>query len=111
MPTVTGLSALAQLPSFGNLETISACKTLFATIELIGRPQGTRYLVYAFLDVLMANQRTGLKRMGKEFITGYCKLVTGEKDPRNLRTAFSLARVILIEFDIAEHVEVGNLLS
>lgn len=50
--------------------------------------------------------------MGKDFLTGYCQLVTGEKDPRNLRLAFSIERVMLMEFDISENVEVsgnGNL--
>lgn len=46
--------------------------------------------------------------MGKEFVSGYCQLVTGEKDPRNLRLAFSIERVILVEFDISENVEVRN---
>ena len=44
--------------------------------------------------------------MGKEFLDGYASLVEGEKDPRNLIIAFAVARVILIEFDIQERVEV-----
>lgn len=45
--------------------------------------------------------------MGKDFISGYCQLVTGEKDPRNLRLAFSVERVMLVEFDVSENVEVS----
>lgn len=48
-----------------------------------------------------------LKRMGKDFLSGYCHLVTGEKDPRNLRLAFTIERVMLVEFDISENVEVS----
>lgn len=44
--------------------------------------------------------------MGKEFISGYIALAEGEKDPRNLLTAFAIVRVILIEFNIVDHVEV-----
>jgi DNA repair/transcription protein MET18/MMS19 len=44
--------------------------------------------------------------MHHEFLSGYVTLVEGEKDPRNLMTAFAIARVILIEFDIADHIEV-----
>jgi DNA repair/transcription protein MET18/MMS19 len=44
--------------------------------------------------------------MGTEFLSGYATLVEGEKDPRNLMTAFAIARVILIEFDTADHIEV-----
>jgi DNA repair/transcription protein MET18/MMS19 len=49
--------------------------------------------------------------MGKDFLTGYCQLVTGEKDPRNLRLAFSIERVMLVEFDISESVEVSGIES
>jgi len=44
--------------------------------------------------------------MGKEFLDGYVSLADGEKDPRNLIVAFAIARVILIEFDIYERIEV-----
>ena len=49
-----------------------------------------------------------LKAMGKEFLDGYASLAEGEKDPRNLIIAFAIARVILIEFDIHERVEVRD---
>jgi Dos2-interacting transcription regulator of RNA-Pol-II len=48
-----------------------------------------------------------LKDMGTEFLTGYINLAENEKDPRNLLIAFAIDRVILIEFDISHHVEVG----
>lgn len=47
-----------------------------------------------------------LKALGKKFVGNYIALAEGEKDPRNLVVAFAIARVILIEFDINEHVEV-----
>lgn len=46
--------------------------------------------------------------MGKPFLDGYINLAEGEKDPRNLMIAFAIARVILIEFDISQHIEVGH---
>jgi hypothetical protein len=45
--------------------------------------------------------------MNKGFLSGYIALADGEKDPRNLLVAFAIARVILIEFDISDHIEVG----
>ncbi len=48
--------------------------------------------------------------MNKEFLDSYIFLAEGEKDPRNLLVAFAIARVILIEFDITRHVEVGPVL-
>ncbi len=50
---------------------------------------------------------SALKGMGSEFINSYTKMVDGEKDPRNLLLLFSMARVILIEFDVESHIEVG----
>lgn len=47
-----------------------------------------------------------MKALGKAFVAGYISIAEGEKDPRNLLTAFAIARVILIEFDISDHVEV-----
>ena len=47
--------------------------------------------------------------MGDDFLDGYTNLVDGEKDPRNLMIAFSIDRVICIEFDISRHAEVCHL--
>jgi DNA repair/transcription protein MET18/MMS19 len=47
-----------------------------------------------------------MKGLGTEFLRCYIDLAEGEKDPRNLLLAFSIVRVILIEFDISNHVEV-----
>lgn len=47
-----------------------------------------------------------MKGLGNEFLRGYIQLAEGEKDPRNLLLAFSIARVMLIEFDISNHVDV-----
>ena len=44
--------------------------------------------------------------MQKEFLGGYAALAEGEKDPRNLLVAFAISRVILIEFDTTDFVEV-----
>jgi DNA repair/transcription protein MET18/MMS19 len=47
--------------------------------------------------------------MKKDFIAPYISLADGEKDPRNLLVAFAIARVILIEFDPTDHIEVRPL--
>lgn len=44
--------------------------------------------------------------MSSEFLRGYLQIAEGEKDPRNLMLAFSIARIILIEFDISSCVDV-----
>jgi DNA repair/transcription protein MET18/MMS19 len=44
--------------------------------------------------------------MESDFLAGYCTLVEGEKDPRNLVVAFKLAKVILTEFELGDQAEV-----
>ena len=47
--------------------------------------------------------------MGVRFLDGYAKFCEGEKDPRNLVLIFAIDRVILIEFDISERVQVSDM--
>ena len=42
--------------------------------------------------------------MGDESLVGVVELVAGEKDPRNLMMIFSILRVIILEWDIKNHV-------
>ena len=95
---------------------------LFEHVDLMSHPQAIRFLVFQILDSLMARHREGifgtlslsfltkthpaLQSMGDDFLDGYTNLVDGEKDPRNLMIAFSIDRVICIEFDISRHAEV-----
>jgi DNA repair/transcription protein MET18/MMS19 len=70
--------------------------------------QAIRHLVYQVFDSLLALHRPTLKAMGSDFINSFTKMVDGEKDPRNLMLLFSLEKVILLEFDVKEHIEVSN---
>jgi len=54
----------------------------------------------------MANG-VALKDMGSDFVNSWTKFVDGEKDPRNLMLLFSMDRIILLEFDVANHIEVS----
>lgn len=87
---------------------MSSIHSVFASVQLASYPQSSRFLVYTLLDSLMLRSRPALKRLGKEFVSGYCALVEGEKDPRNLMLSFSMARVILVEFEIQDHVTVRS---
>jgi DNA repair/transcription protein MET18/MMS19 len=48
-----------------------------------------------------------LRDLGTEFLNSYTKFVDGEKDPRNLMLLFSMDRVILLEFEVSEHIDVS----
>jgi DNA repair/transcription protein MET18/MMS19 len=45
--------------------------------------------------------------MGDTSLVGTVDLMTGEKDPRNLMLVFSILKVIMVEWDISNHVEVS----
>lgn len=57
--------------------------------------------VCRLLTVLIA-----LKDMGDESLVGIVDLVSGERDPRNLMLIFSILRVLMLEWDISNNVQV-----
>lgn len=69
--------------------------------------QSSRFYVYSVVETLVNSYRAHLKNMGEQFLSSYAALASGEKDPRNLLVAFKIARMILTDFDISKHVEVG----
>lgn len=77
-------------------------------VNMKAHVQAIRHLVYQVFDSLLALHRPTLKAMGSDFINSFTKMVDGEKDPRNLMLLFSLEKVILLEFDVKEHIEVSN---
>lgn len=40
-------------------------------------------------------------------LIGVVDLMTGEKDPRNLMMVFSILKVVMMEWEITNHVEVS----
>jgi DNA repair/transcription protein MET18/MMS19 len=47
--------------------------------------------------------------MGEISLVGIVNLMTGEKDPRNLMMVFSILKVVMMEWDITNHVEVCSI--
>jgi DNA repair/transcription protein MET18/MMS19 len=95
-------------------------------VKMTALTQPARCLVFSIVDTIVARHREGatschykycrqcckhqlsaLKAVNSEFLQGYLSLVEGEKDPRNLVVVFAICRVLLVEFDIAEYVEVS----
>ncbi|EGG01162.1 uncharacterized protein MELLADRAFT_111212 [Melampsora larici-populina 98AG31] len=102
---LTGLRFLSRSQDFQYHEILGCCKAIFTNLSNKELNQHGRLQILMLIDELLANHRLDLKSMGDEFIGGYCNLVEGEKDPRNLLVAFRLDRVILTEFDISRKVE------
>lgn len=55
----------------------------------------------------MSKHRVALHDMGDDSLVGIVDLMTGEKDPRNLMMVFSILKVVMVEWDITNHAEVG----
>ena len=72
------------------------------------RPQGQRLEILELLNDLMFMHREAIKQLRQEAIIGTLNIVSDEKDPRNLMVIFSILKVIMVEWDIADHAEVGE---
>ncbi|KAF8817465.1 ARM repeat-containing protein [Phlegmacium glaucopus] len=104
-PALNGISTLVSLPTFSPPEATAVIEGLFQHIRMKALVQSVRFIVFSIIDSLLAWHRNVLKSLGKQFLSGYIVLAEGEKDPRNLMVAFAVVRVLLIEFEISEHVE------
>ncbi|WFC96571.1 hypothetical protein MBRA1_003232 [Malassezia brasiliensis] len=99
---------------FGGQDACVVSRALFGALELRNHPQPLRHTTIRLLDSLVARNRAALLTMrraaddtdgpegppGSGFVTGYAKLVGGEKDPRNLLMLFGIARVLLLEWEM-----------
>ncbi|KAG9009002.1 hypothetical protein FRB94_012639 [Tulasnella sp. JGI-2019a] len=105
IPSLKGLLSMAQLPTFTATECTEVFHALVANVKMKAQVQSTRYIVFKTLDILFARFRDALKGLGTATVKGYLILAEGEKDPRNLMLAFSIVRVLLIEFNVADHID------
>ncbi|CCM00251.1 uncharacterized protein FIBRA_02280 [Fibroporia radiculosa] len=105
VPALKGLVSLTAMPDLTSIDAVEVMKALINHVRMKVLIQSQRFTVYKIVDTLIANQRDALKGMGKEFLSGYISLAEGEKDPRNLLISFAIDRVLLLEFDVAAHVE------
>lgn len=52
-----------------------------------------------------------MRDMGDISLLGIVDIMTGEKDPRNLMIVFSILKVVMVEWDISNHIEVCVMVS
>ncbi|KAL3465284.1 ARM repeat-containing protein [Aspergillus heterothallicus] len=103
---VTGVETLQKLDRFTKDMAEEVAKALFENFNTLqSRAQTQRFQVYQLLNELMSNHRAVLHEMGDTSLVGTVDLMTGEKDPRNLMLVFSILKVIMVEWDISNHVE------
>ncbi|WVR08275.1 hypothetical protein IAU60_005322 [Kwoniella sp. DSM 27419] len=104
-PALQGLTVLSKLPTFDDGAAVEVYQGLVENVNMKSYAQAIRHSVYVLFDSLLATHRAALKGTGTAFINSYTKMVDGEKDPRNLMLLFSIDRVILLEFDVKDHIE------
>ncbi|KAL1925687.1 uncharacterized protein VTP21DRAFT_570 [Calcarisporiella thermophila] len=100
-----GILTLQKFPSFTDEDALKVTKAIFSTISVQNFQQATRYVIFQIFDGLMHEYLQALKKLGSDFVLGFVQALDGEKDPRNLMLAFTLAKRIIDEFDITNHVE------
>ncbi|KAJ6129581.1 hypothetical protein N7512_002361 [Penicillium capsulatum] len=103
---VAGLETLQSLDRFTKEMATETAQALFSNFQdLQSRSQSQRFHVYQLLNELMSRHRTALREMGEISLVGVVDIMTGEKDPRNLMVVFSILKVVMVEWDIENHVE------
>ncbi|KAJ5124909.1 uncharacterized protein N7515_008734 [Penicillium bovifimosum] len=103
---VAGLRTLQGLDRFNKFLATEVAQALFSNFQdLQSRSQTQRFHVYQLLNDLMSNHRAAMRDMGDISLLGVVDLMTGEKDPRNLMIVFSILKVVMVEWDISNHVE------
>ncbi|KDN47119.1 hypothetical protein RSAG8_03896, partial [Rhizoctonia solani AG-8 WAC10335] len=104
IPALDGLLTLTSLPTFGSGEAKDTAQSIIIHIPMKSLVQSVRYVVFRIIDTLLAKHLATLS-LSPSFLPGYIKLAEGEKDPRNLLLAFNIARIIILEFDITNHID------
>lgn len=105
VPALKGLLSLTYLPTFTSGDAVDVFDAILAHVKMKSLVQSQRFIVLTIIDNMLAKHRDALKGISKRFVPGYISLVNGEKDPRNLVLCFGIDRVLLLEFDVKDHIE------
>ncbi|KAG7093965.1 hypothetical protein E1B28_007596 [Marasmius oreades] len=105
IPSLQGLAHLTTLPTCTSDDVPKIIDSIFERVKMKNLVQSVRFHVFTIIHNIVVRHRDVLKSMVSDFVERYVVLVEGEKDPRNLLIAFAIARVIVVEFDVAKSVE------
>ncbi|KIX01289.1 uncharacterized protein Z518_09014 [Rhinocladiella mackenziei CBS 650.93] len=104
---IEGLSKLQSLERFTKDMAQTVVRAIFDHFgDLQTINQAGRYRVLQLLNELLGHHRNAIRDMGDESLVGITDLVAGEKDPRNLMLIFSMLRVLMVEWNITNHVDI-----
>ncbi|KAG1093339.1 hypothetical protein G6F42_018986 [Rhizopus arrhizus] len=100
-----GLVALTTFSKFTGKNAVFVSKRIVQNVQVQQFPQGTRHLAFKVFENLINRHANALKSINNEFVYGFTQELDGEKDPRNLMSAFQIMTSIVRNFDISAHVE------
>ncbi|KAI1316679.1 hypothetical protein EDD11_009635 [Mortierella claussenii] len=100
-----GLLALSKFDKFTGVDCVKAVKAILALVNVQTYQQTARHYVFLLFESVITRHTQSLRSMSSDFVFGFIQCLDGEKDPRNLLLAFTLIKKIILEFDIAQHVE------
>lgn len=78
---------------------------IFENVQVQQFPQGARNSAFKVFANLINRRAKSLRSINNEFVYGFTQVLDGEKDPRNLMSAFQIMKSIVENFDISAHVE------
>ncbi|KAG2210963.1 hypothetical protein INT47_000123 [Mucor saturninus] len=100
-----GLVALTTFKHFTGKNALLVSKRIFENVQVQQFPQGARNSAYKVFANLINRHAKSLRSINNEFVYGFTQVLDGEKDPRNLMSAFQIMKSVVENFDISAHVE------
>ncbi|KAJ8098350.1 Dos2-interacting transcription regulator of RNA-Pol-II-domain-containing protein [Lipomyces tetrasporus] len=95
-----GLLALSKMRNISTSTVKSIAQAVFAKVDMKNHNQATRYAVYLVIDGLVNGHIAVLQSINEDAVSGFTRLIAGEKDPRNLMIVFSILKIIIENFEI-----------
>ncbi|XP_045147478.1 MMS19 nucleotide excision repair protein homolog isoform X3 [Echinops telfairi] len=105
-PVLQGLRALSLCVALPPGLAVSVLKAIFQEVHVQSLPQVDRHTIYSIITNFMQTREEELKGLGADFTFGFIQVMDGEKDPRNLLVAFSIAHdLISKDYSLGPFVE------
>ncbi|XP_078589095.1 MMS19 nucleotide excision repair protein homolog [Branchiostoma floridae x Branchiostoma japonicum] len=100
-----GLLALSAAPQLPQGEEVKIVQVIFKEVYVQSLVQTDRRAIYNILANFLDTRLEALQALGADFVWGFIQAMDGEKDPRNLIIAFSIARIAAQAFPIGTFTE------
>ncbi|KAI8485593.1 mms19 nucleotide excision repair [Branchiostoma belcheri] len=100
-----GLLALSACPQLPEGEEVKIIQVIFKEVYVQTLVQTDRRAIYNILANFLDSRLEALQALGADVVWGFIQAMDGEKDPRNLIIAFSIARIIAQSFPIGTFTE------